>query len=976
LASNLYHEIIQVEVRDQSQAALTNVQKNVQKTEKDLNRISKNPFNVVVKMTDMLTRPLGALLSSAGALARRALNVPVTMADRFTRPFRNMMGGLREQGNQIILGIGQGIGQAMLNVAAQGFGQVKGAIIGMNATLETSTLQFETLMGNADQARAHVADLFQFAKATPFETQPIINASRLMRTFGGSALDTMANLTLFGDAAAATGNNIEEVSFWMGRAYAAIQAGQPFGEARMRLQELAVISPQTAMKIEQLEKAGAKGDAVWKAFSGDLGRFTGAMAKQAKTWTGLTSSLSDAIQITSAAMFQPLFEAAKSVVGDLLDLLGTAEFEAWAADAGKGIAKFVEDSGKNFGRMLHGIRAIQTAFSGQPGAIGVVYDLIRETFGDQVADTLQPFLQRLMDFIPTLKDVGRWLSWAFADLLRGDLRSMLVSIGIAFQKLTGIDISGAVGWLIKFGQSVMAWMPTVTAAIPKLQTLATAVLADLGRAFANIVGIVTDVMGVTDDKAPIDWFELIGGAVRAAAKGFADLTGWLRQNKTVLFAVVGLAVSLAAAFKAIQAAMGIIGFFKQAYEAFKLLQAGIMAVRGAMLLLNLAFLANPIVLVIAAIVALIAILVYAYNTNEDFRNAVNAAWDGIKTAVTTAWDAIKPVLEGFGQGVLDLWNTQIKPAIDGIIQLWDDLHTDTLGTLGKLKESLLTIGGEMMQNLISGLQSVDVIGWIRVNITDKIPDFIKEKLGIHSPSSVFADMGSQLMQGLINGLRARLPEIESFLSSLTNIFGGTDVGGWIDAAIRATGVPPGWAGPLSQIIQHESGGNPMAANLTDINAQNNDASVGLMQLTGSNRATYTPAGLDPMDPIAQIIAGINYIKARYGDISNVPGVRSLAAGGAYVPYDAGGILPPGMTLAANRTGANEFVFTPGQLAALGSGGGLVFAPVFQIDASGAAPGVGEEVSSAIEEQSSRLFGLLGSQLRVAFGNLATEGGAT
>ena len=43
---------------------------------------------------------------------------------------------------------------------------------------------------------------------------------------------------------------------------------------------------------------------------------------------------------------------------------------------------------------------------------------------------------------------------------------------------------------------------------------------------------------------------------------------------------------------------------------------------------------------------------------------------------------------------------------------------------------------------------------------------------------------------------------------------------------------------------------------------------------------------------------------------------------------------------------------------------------------GAAPGVGEEVSAAVEAESSRLFSLLGSQLRVAFGNLALEGGAT
>jgi hypothetical protein len=978
MASQIYHEVIQVEVRDQSQAALNNVQKNVEKTEKDLNRISKSPYSIVVKMTDMLTRPFGQVLNAARALAGRALAVPVTMVNRITAPFRNLMSGLREQGNQMVLGIGQGLGQALLNVAGQGIATVKGSIIGMNATLETSTLQFETLMGDADAARKHVQDLFQFAKETPFETQPIINASRMMRTFGGGALDTMANMTLFGDAAAATGSNIEEVGFWMGRAYAAIQAGQPFGEARMRLQELAIISPQAAQKIEALEKAGAKGDVVWQAFSGDLARFTGAMAKQAKTWTGLTSSLSDAIAITSAKMFEPLFEVAKTVAGDLLDTLSSADFEAWADDAGKGIAKFVENAGKGFGQMVHGIRAIQTAFSGQPGAIGVVYDLIRETFGDSVGDIVQPFLQKLMDFIPTLNHVGTLIGQAFGSLAKGDVRGMLMDLTLAFTTLTGISLAGLVTWVTKFGDAIGAWLPTVTATLPRLQTLAGDVLVNLGRAFQNIVGIITDVAGMTSGGGVgggvIDWFGLLSTIILSATKAFADLTGWIRENKTVVVALVGAGVTLVAILKAIQGAIGVISFFKQAYDALQILRTGILAVRGAMLLMNAALLANPFALIVVAIAAFIAILVYAYNTNEDFRNFVNAAWEAIKNAISGAWDAIQPILENFGQAVMALWTDTIKPAIDGIVQLWQDLHTDTLGTLNKLKAGLLEIGTGMMNNLIAGIQSVDVLGWIRTNVTDKIPAEVKNVLGIHSPSGVFADIGNSLMQGLINGLTARLPDVQAFLAGLGGMFGGADVGGWISAAIAATGVPASWAVPLSQIIQGESGGNPLAANLTDVNAKAGNASVGLMQLTGTNRAQYTPAGMDPMDPIAQIIAGIRYIQARYGDISAVPGVRSLASGGAYQPYDSGGILPPGLTLAANNTGGNEFVLTPGQMRGLGSS--VVFAPVFEIDARGAAPGVGEEVSAAVEAESSRLFSLLGSQLRVAFGNLALEGGAT
>ena len=923
MASNLYHEIIQVEVRDQSRAALNTVQKNVQKTEADLNRVSKNPYSVTLKLNDLLTRPLQMLMNTARGLANKALSLPVTLADKFSAPFRNMMSGLKMQGEQMVMGIGQGIGQQLLNVAGQGFGMVKGAIIGMNATLETSTLQFETLMGDADRARAHVQSLFEFAKKTPFETQPVIDASRLLRTFGGDALDTQQYLTMFGDAAAATGGDIKDISFWMGRAYAAIQAGQPFGEARMRLQELAVLSPQAAQKIEQLEKAGAKGDQIWKAFSGDLNRFSGAMAKQASTWSGLTSSLSDAIAITSAEMFQPLFVAAKDAVAGLLDFLSSADFEAWAKSAGATMATFVTNLAKGFGTLVTGVQALFTAFTSDSGAIGVIYDLIRDTFGQETADMVQPFLQSFMDAIPSIKQFA------------SDVVSALSSIWNLIQMMVTGDFKGGIFSLEEDSPVIFfffalrdAMIFTATVAIP------------------GLIKAGTDVINT-----------------------FRTMWEWLEKNKWAQSALVGVISALTAMFIIQNAVLAIRTAILLAQAApMALWVAQMYAAAAAQALLNAVMMLNPFVLIAGLLIGLAAALVFAYNTNEDFRNMVNGAWESIKQVVG-------PIITEFGRLIDWLWHNVIEPAIPAIVKLWEDLKNNTLTVLLTLPLRLVEIGAEMVNGLIKGLGGPDLLGWIRTNITDKIPQFIKDALGIHSPSLVFEGIGTNIMQGLINGLQARMPDIMAFMSNLSNVFGGTDVGGWIDAAIQATGVPASWAGPLSQIIQHESGGNPMAMNTTDINAQNNNASVGLMQLTGTNRAHYTPAGMDPMDPIAQIIAGIRYIQDRYGDIANVPGVSSLAAGGAYQPYDRGGVLPPGMTLAANTTGANEFVLTPGQMAAMG-GGGLVFAPVFQIDASGAAPGVGDEVSAAVEEQASRLFSLLGSQLRVAFGNMASEGLAT
>ena len=68
-----------------------------------------------------------------------------------------------------------GLGAALTAVGG-GFAFAAKRAFDMNSTLETSTLQFETLMGDADRAREHVASLFDFAKKTPFETGPIIEA--------------------------------------------------------------------------------------------------------------------------------------------------------------------------------------------------------------------------------------------------------------------------------------------------------------------------------------------------------------------------------------------------------------------------------------------------------------------------------------------------------------------------------------------------------------------------------------------------------------------------------------------------------------------------------------------------------------------------------------------------------------------------------------------------------------------------------
>jgi len=154
--------------------------------------------------------------------------------------------------------------------------------------------------------------------------------------------------------------------------------------------------------------------------------------------------------------------------------------------------------------------------------------------------------------------------------------------------------------------------------------------------------------------------ENIGAAlIPVVEKALPLLTGlgaWAQENTTTFLVIAGLIGGIAAAIVAVNIALKV-------YNAIQVITNALTAVWNALLL------ANPITLVVLAVVALIAILTALYFKFDGVRKIVDTVFDAITTGVKFSFDAIKT----YFTAVLNIY----KSIFNGIASLWNN-------TIGKL----------------------------------------------------------------------------------------------------------------------------------------------------------------------------------------------------------------------------------------------------------------------------------------------------
>lgn len=223
---------------------------------------------------------------------------------------------------------------------------------------------------------------------------------------------------------------------------------------------------------------------------------------------------------------------------------------------------------------------------------------------------------------------------------------------------------------------------------------------------------------------------------------------------------------------------------------------------------------------------------------------------------------------------------------------------------------LLHRAWEGVQNIAGKAKDIALDVWSYITKPTELMKKVWEKFGVSAPniSGAFGEIGkgalSLIKDKAIGFVKKKL---DGFLS-----FGSGKVSGsvaqWVRAAMAITGVPESWFNPLVTIAMKESGGNPRAINLWDINAKRGTPSKGLFQTIDPTFNRYKLPGLnDIWNPIHNAAAAIRYMTARYGSVFNVPGIRNMMRGKGYVGYREGGVATEPQIAALAESGWKEYI---------------------------------------------------------------------
>lgn len=591
-----------------------------------------------------------------------------------------------------------------------------------------------------------------------------------------------------------------------------------------------------------------------------------------------------------------------------------ASFAQQAKDATQGIGTAMENVQNRVAKAVQkvieavGVENIAGAINGFSSQFGKIGDAaagmvtgVKGWFG-KAAQAAQPLVSIWQSDFGQLGVYLKGLA-SNAQAFDGSLLDVVTNGGGLQNFLTGLNniISPLVNWWIALTRNVSIFIGTlsdsggVQAFLASLSELWKG-LTQLGQGLADAV---TGFLAVGQNGgAAASIGQLVGDAFNAAApfveklaSTLQSLGDWASEHGDAIRTVIAGIAGGFAAFKTASLISAAVTALKSFDVAAKIAAAG-------QWVLNAAMNANPIMLVITAIGALVAGLIWFFTQTETGR----AAWASFTAFLSSAWQSAVAFVTGLGQNIANFFTQTIPNAIQSVIQWFQQLPSAIGTALSNLITSIGTWAVSFGQSALqAGQQFVSNIANFLTNLPATIAYWLA--YGITFVVLWAAQLGSQA----ISAGQQFLTNLGTFFMQLPG-----NIWNWLTSTVASVA---SWAAQMG--ANALSAGSQFLSNVGTFISQL-PSNVGSW-LSGAISAAASFVGQMASNAVN---AGSRFLSSIGSYISQVPGRISaglsgaISAVGSFAGSMASGALRAGQQFLSNLV--NTLASIPGRMASIGS----------------------------------------------------------
>ena len=598
---------------------------------------------------------------------------------------------------------GQSLGSSLVSVmtkviAAAGIGKAFSAAISEGAALQQSLGGIETLFkGSADKVKGYANEAY---KTTG------LSANAYMENVTGFSASLLQSLGGDTNKAAETANmamiDMSDNANKMGTSMESIQmAYQGFAKQNYTmLDNLKLGYGGTKQEMQRLLADAEKLTGVKYDINNLSDVYNAIHAIQENL--DITGTTAKEAASTFSGSFESMKAAAQNVLGKLA--LGENILPSLHALL-KTTSTFLFD---NFlpmiGNVFSGLGLVLTE-----GISQIASQLFGDAFGSAVFDQLA----RVTGIFET-----------FFDMIFGSL-----------SKQDNIDILNTLGFSEEAATQIVNIADNIRVTFENIGVVA-------GNVASIIVDFIGDLLGIKDGEQGVNLlgiaFESITGFIRDASESLSKFTSWLKDSPLALDALKSAVVGITSAWAGYKAVLAVIKGIETIRNATLAITNGLMLAQfvrtgaltaaeaanaaatmgasGAFGIFNAVLSANPIGLIVTAVAALTAALVWFFTQTEtgqqiwsSFVEWIKQAWIGIADFFVGLWSGISEGASRLWDGVVTTWNVYVeslKAMWNAVVTFFSDLWVSIKEAVSVAWIAITTVVMSIVRPFIDGFMNI------------------------------------------------------------------------------------------------------------------------------------------------------------------------------------------------------------------------------------------------------------------------------